>query len=103
MVRNLIACLLMVVALAACTKEQVVPTDQLTQGEDKRMQEEPSGSMAGAAAAGKGEPEGQGAIVRSGDLDEQGGGEDDGDISDDGDEDADGERNKKKNNGSTGN
>lgn len=104
MVRDLIACLLMVVALAACTKEQVVPTGQLVEGEEKRMQEDPSGTSAGSSVSVKEEPEGQGTIVRSGDLDDQGGGEDDGDISDDGDEDADGERNKKKNNnGTTGN
>lgn len=103
MVRNLIICVFMALGLAACTKEEVMPAGHALQGEDKRMLEEPGGTMAGAAAAEKEEPEGQGAIVRSGDLDEQGGGEEEGDISDDGDEDADGERNKKKNNGTTGN
>lgn len=102
MVRNLIACLLMVVALAACTKEQVVPAGHVLTGEDKRMQQGPNEAGQGSTSVLKQEPQSSGVILRSGGIDEEGG-EDDGDISDDGDEDADGERNKKKNNGSTGN
>ncbi|MBK9274882.1 MAG: hypothetical protein IPM49_10120 [Flavobacteriales bacterium] len=102
MVRNLIVFLLMVVALAACTKEQVAPAGEVLTGEDKRLQQGPNEADHGSTSILKEEPQSSEGILRSGDLDEQGG-EDDGDISDDGDEDADGERNKKKNIGSSGN
>lgn len=101
MARNLIALVLLVLALAACTKEQVAPATQVLQGDDKRLQEVPDGRVRDAAQELKENAGMTGPMVRSGEPGDPDGGGDG--ISDDGDEDADGERNKKRNNNTTGN
>ncbi|MCC6578787.1 MAG: hypothetical protein IT228_15715 [Flavobacteriales bacterium] len=101
MARNLIALLLVVLALVACTKEQIAPAAQVLPGEDKRLMEVTDGRVRGAAREQKEDAGMPGLVVRAGETGDEGGGDDG--ISDDGDEDADGERNKKRNNATAGN